>query len=104
MKHSCSHNCDVCKTRYFPAVHKDSIAALAVVRQNLVVTGSKDMRMALHNVDCGEVLHTWRGHISEVTKVREAERTERQRNGETVRQRDREIRTQREIGGNKTER
>ncbi|VDL74811.1 unnamed protein product [Nippostrongylus brasiliensis] len=52
-----------------PAIHFDSITAMAVVRPGMVITGSRDKTLALNNVDTGECVTRWIGHDAEVTKV-----------------------------------
>ncbi|CAJ0607280.1 unnamed protein product [Cylicocyclus nassatus] len=52
-----------------PAIHSDSITALAVVRPGMVITGSRDKKVALNNVDTGECITMWEGHDGEVTKL-----------------------------------
>ncbi|KAI6184796.1 WD repeat-containing protein 31 [Aphelenchoides bicaudatus] len=52
-----------------PALHSESINALAPLRPGVVISGSSDKTIIAHNLDTGECLHKWTGHEKEVTKV-----------------------------------
>ncbi|KAI6171853.1 hypothetical protein M3Y98_00908300 [Aphelenchoides besseyi] len=52
-----------------PALHTDSINSLAAVRPGMVISGSSDRSVIVHNMDTGEAVNKWTGHESAVTKV-----------------------------------
>ncbi|CAD5214677.1 unnamed protein product [Bursaphelenchus xylophilus] len=52
-----------------PTLHRDSINTLATVRPGIVISGSSDKNVIVHNMDTGECVNKWSGHKKEVTKV-----------------------------------
>ncbi|CAD5209811.1 unnamed protein product [Bursaphelenchus okinawaensis] len=52
-----------------PTLHRESINTLATVRPGIVISGSSDRNVIVHNMDTGECVNKWSGHEKEVTKV-----------------------------------
>jgi len=59
-----------CSVRSFSTTHSDAITCIISVSPKLCVTGGKDKKVCVQNIETYQVLHEWEGHSRDVIKVR----------------------------------